>query len=214
MLMLLLTGCAKRDPWEGIPDPEATIELSNGSSMRFELYLHQAPNTVANFIELAQSGFYDGLQFFRVVPGVLVQTGDPRNDGTGHTDYAIQGEFAQNGIENNATHLRGAISMCRQEENFDSASSQFFIMLGSYPEYDGRYAAFGMIKDAESLAVLDALAYTNVDGNYTPVGAVPHIVTVSVNTFGYEYEAAKLPFPEATLTPEPDDGNGDEQTEE
>lgn len=198
----LLTGCGNRDPFKGIPDPEATIELSNGASLHFELYLHEAPNTVANFVELAQSGFYDGLEFFRIVPGVLVQSGDPRNNGTGHAEYAIQGEFAENGIENGISHVRGVISMCRQEADPDSASSQFFIMLGSYPEYNGKYAAFGMAQDTATLDALDALAYVNVDGNYAPVGPVPHIVTIEIDTHGYEYEAAKLEFPSTTRVPE------------
>ena len=195
-----LAGCGRKDPYEGIPNPVATIALSDGSSMRYELFLSEAPNTVANFVELANAGFYDGQRFFRIVPGVLVQSGDPRNNGTGQADYVIQGEFAENGIENSVSHTRGTISMCRQS-GYDTASSQFFIMQGTYPEYNGQYAAFGRATDSESLAVLDAIAFTSVDGNYVPVGAVPTIATIRVETYGYEYEAAKMDIPETTKKP-------------
>ncbi len=196
-----LAGCGRRSPYEGIPNPVATIELSNGSSMRFELFLQDAPNTVANFVELAKSGFYDDTSFFRIVPGVLVQGGDPRGNGTGRADHVIQGEFSENGIENAISHTRGTISMSRQSD-YDTASSQFFIMQGSYPEYNGKYAAFGRATDAESLAALDAIAATGVDGNYAPVGAVPRIVTITVETYGYNYEAAKRELPKTTKKPE------------
>ena len=196
-----LSVCKRnKDPFEGIPNPVATIELSNGSSMRFELFLPDAPNTVANFVELANAGFYDGQRFFRIVPGVLVQAGDPKNNGTGHAEHAIQGEFAENGIENSVSHTRGTISMSRQS-GYDTASSQFFIMQGTYPEYNGQYAAFGRATDPDSLRVLDAIASTSVDGNYVPVGAVPAITRIRVETYGYEYEAAKMDIPETTKKP-------------
>ena len=207
MLALMLTacglsGCGKNeDPFAGIPNPIATIELSDGTSMRLELFVQDAPNTVANFVELANAGFYDGNRFFRIVPGVLVQSGDPRNDGTGRAEHVIQGEFEDNGIENKVSHTRGTISMSRQTE-YDTASSQFFIMQGSYPEYNGRYAAFGRIMDQESLDVLDNIASTSVDGNYVPVGAAPSIVTIRVETYEYEYTAAKMGLPDTTKPPE------------
>ena len=142
-LVLALSACGKKeDPYAGISNPVATITLSDGRQMRFELKPAEAPNTVANFIELANSGFYDGLEIFRVVAGVLIQSGDPNNDGTGDPGYAIAGEFSENGFVNNLSHARGTISMCRQSD-YNSAGSQFFILQGSYPEYDGQYAAFG-----------------------------------------------------------------------
>ena len=197
-----LSGCGrKKEPFEGIPNPLATIELSDGRTMRFELFLAEAPNTVANFVELANDGFYDGVRFFRIVPGVLVQSGDPRNNGMGRAKHVIQGEFAENGIENTVSHTRGTISMSRQSD-YDTASSQFFIMQGTYPEYNGQYAAFGRATDSASLEVLESIASTGVDGNYTPVGAVPSIKTIRVETYGYEYEAAKMGLPEATKEPE------------
>lgn len=197
-----LSGCGgDEEPFAGIPNPVATIQLSNGQSMRFELFLADAPNTVANFVSLAESGFYDGLRFFRIVPGVLIQSGDPRNNGMGRADHVIQGEFAENGIENNVSHTRGTISMSRQS-GYDTASSQFFILQGSYPEYNGRYAAFGRAMDQESLDALDAIASTGVDGNYSPVGAAPSIVTIDVETYDYTYTPATMPLPDETKRPE------------
>jgi peptidyl-prolyl cis-trans isomerase B (cyclophilin B) len=194
-LLCTLTGCREQEsPLMGIPNPEVTIHLSNGNSMRFELFVQEAPNTVANFVELAKSGYYDGMSFFRVVPGVLVQSGDPRNNGTGHAGHVIQGEFSENGIENNVAHTRGTISMARQSE-YDTASSQFFIMQGNYPEFNGQYAAFGRATDADSLAALDAIASTPVDSNHYPVGPVPKIKSIDVETHGYKYEAATMEVP-------------------
>lgn len=197
MLLLagVLSGCTSNTPFQDIPNPVATIELSNGGEMRFELFVQDAPNTVANFVELANSGFYDGLRFFRIVPGVLVQTGDPNNSGTGNAGYTIQGEFSENGIENGVAHTRGTISMARQS-GLDTASCQFFIMQGNYPEYNGQYAAFGRATDAQSLEALDSIASTVVDSDYHPVGNALSIVRVRVDTQGYKYEAAKIELPE------------------
>ncbi|MBP3411351.1 MAG: peptidylprolyl isomerase [Clostridia bacterium] len=195
-LICTLTGCGQEEnPLAGIPNPEVTIHLSNGSDMRFELFVQEAPNTVANFVQLAKSGFYEGMTFFRVVPGVLIQSGDPRNNGTGNAGYLIQGEFAENGIENSVAHTRGTISMARQSD-YDTASSQFFIMQGNYPEYNGQYAAFGRATDEASLAAIDKIASTVVDSNYYPVGSVPTIKSIDVETHGYRYEAATMEIPE------------------
>ena len=150
---------------------------------------------MANFCELANSGYYNGLKFFRIVPGVLIQTGCKKGDGTGNAGHAIQGEFAENGIENPLSHTRGTIAMCRTA-HFDSASSQFFIMQGSYPEYDGQYAAFGKAMDAETLAAIDSIASVMVDSNYRALTMVPSIQTITVNTHGYTLEAATMDLPE------------------
>jgi len=131
------------------------------------------------------------MRFFRIVPGALVQTGDPNNNGTGGAGYTIQGEFRANGIENGIAHTRGTISMARQTE-YDTASSQFFIMQGNYPEYNGQYAAFGRAVDEASLDALDAIAATVVDSDHYPVGNVPKIESLRVETHGYKYEAAKI----------------------
>ncbi len=196
-LLLSLAGCSheeeEADPYEGIPDPVATITLSDGRVMRAELYLAQAPNTVANFIDLANSGFYDGLEIFRVVTGAFIQTGDPLNNGTGGPGYAIRGEFAENGYEGNTlSHTRGVLSMCHRVDEPDSAGSQFFIMQGSFPaDYDGKYAAFGKLMDDESLAVLDAVAGVMVDVNDRPL-VLTTIDTIRVDTHGYNFPFLKV----------------------
>ncbi len=187
-IILLLRMNVPQEPEETAPNPVATITMSDGGQMRFTLYPDQAPNTVANFIDLANRGYYDGLQFFRVVAGAFIQGGDPQNNGTGGPTYAIRGEFAENGFEQNTvSHMRGAISMSRLS-GYDTAGSQFFIMQGSYPEYDGRYAAFGSIDagDAQSLAVLDAIASQPTDGTYLPL-THQVIATIRVETFGADY---------------------------
>lgn len=194
LLICMLAGCGGENPLASIPNPIATIHLSDGQSIRLELFVQDAPNTVANFVELANSGFYDGMRFFRIVPGALVQSGDPNNNGTGNAGYTIQGEFKANGIENSLAHTRGTISMCRQS-GYDTASCQFFILQGNYPEYNGQYAAFGRAMDEASLAALDSLASTPVDGSYSPVGKIAKIESISVETHGYKYEAAKIELP-------------------
>ena len=196
MMLVLLTGCSQNpDIYATTPNPIATITLSDGQVMRFELDFQAAPNTVANFCELAASGYYNGLEFFRIVPGVLIQTGCKVGDGTGNAGHAIQGEFAENGIENPLTHSRGTIAMCRTAD-FDSASSQFFIMQGSYPEYDGKYAAFGKAMDEATLTAIDSIASVMVDSNYRALTMVPSIQTITVNTHGYTLEAAKMDLPD------------------
>ena len=207
LLLLSLTGCGREeeepDPYADVPNPVATITLSNGGEMRAELYLSQAPNTVANFISLANSGFYDGLEIFRVAPGAFIQTGDPQNNGTGGPGYAIRGEFSANGYAGNTlSHTRGVLSMCRTDD-YDSAGSQFFIMQGSYPaEYDGYYAAFGKLMDDESLAALDAVASVQVDSNYRPL-VVVKIESIRVDTHGYSFSFVKVGEEEETAEPTP-----------
>lgn len=191
VLLLLLAACGKEDPYEGVPDPIATITLEDGREMHILLDLKQAPNTVANFVSLAQSGFYDGLTFFRVVPGVFAQTGDPNGDGTGTPGYTIRGEFRLNGVENDVTHTRGAVSMARVVDEPDSGGSQFFLMQGSYPSYDGNYAGFGRLIDDGSYAVLDSVCNVKVDVHYRPL-IETRIRSVRVDTFGYSYEPVKI----------------------
>lgn len=187
-IILLLNLGGPKEPEEVVPNPVATITMSDGSKMRFTLYPDQAPNTVANFIKLANRGFYDGQQFFRIVAGVFIQGGDPQNNGTGDPGYAIKGEFAENGFtQNTVSHMRGAISMARPS-GYDTAGSQFFIMQGSYPEYDGRYAAFGSIdaNDAVSLDTLDAIGSQATDSTYLPLTRQV-IATIRVETFEADY---------------------------
>ena len=185
---LLLVACGEpKNPYAEIEqNPVATITLTDGSQMRFELYPQQAPNTVANFVKLANGGFYDNQQIYRVVSNVLIQSGDPNNDGTGDPGYYIRGEFSENRFKGNTlSHMRGTISMARKSD-YDTGGSQFFIMEGSYPEYDGYYAAFGRIMDAESLNVLDDIGSRPVDGSYRPLEKIV-IQRIRVETFEAEY---------------------------
>ena len=202
IIALLLTGCGgAKNPYEDIENnPIATITLRNGGKMVFELYPQIAPNTVANFVKLANDGFYDydavvngrtqHMEIFRVASNVLIQSGDPHNDGTGDPGYYIKGEFDANGFKNSLSHMRGTISMARKKD-YNTGGSQFFIMQGSYPEYDGWYAAFGMIQDEESLAVLDAIGSTPVDGNNQPIDRI-FIDKIRVETFDVDYEPVTL----------------------
>ena len=192
ILLLSLAGCGheeeEADPYEGVPDPVATITLSDGRVMRAELYLAQAPNTVANFIDLANSGFYDGLEIFRVVTRAFIQTGDPLNNGTGGPGYAIRGEFSSNGVENDLSHVRGVLSMARSSAN-DSAGSQFFIMHADSDYLDGNYAAFGMVLGG--LDTVDVIASVPTDSNDKP-RTEQVMRTVYVETYGKTYTFTKL----------------------
>ncbi len=190
--LLLLAGCQQSaEEEEPAPNPVATFTMSDGKQMRFVLRPDMAPNTVANFITLANKGYYDGQRFFRVVSGAFIQAGDPHNDGTGDPVYAIKGEFSANGFKQNTlSHVRGTLSMSRQS-GYDTAGSQFFILHYSYPEYDGKYAAFGTIQDEDSLAVLDALATQPVDGSFRPLTAEV-IASIRVETYEAEYEPVTL----------------------
>lgn len=125
--------------------PLVTIEMENGAQIQIELYPDVAPNTVANFVYLARQGFYDGLIFHRVVPGFVIQGGDPTGTGFGGPGYTIFGEFTSNGFENNLSHTRGVVSMARLGNDPNSAGSQFFIVLQDATHLNGDYAAFGRV---------------------------------------------------------------------
>ena len=184
---LLLAGCLSALAEEN-RNPVATIEMENGGVITVELYPDVAPNTVANFVELANAGFYDGVIFHRVIAGFVIQGGDPTGTGMGGPGYAIKGEFAANGIENDLSHTRGVISMARSM-NPDSAGSQFFIMHQDYTGLDGQYAAFGQV--LEGMDVVDAIATTATDANDRPLEEQV-IKSVRVETQGVTYEAEKI----------------------
>lgn len=133
----------------------ASIEVEDRGTIEVALNANVAPITVANFCRLANEGFYDGLTFHRVIEGFMIQGGDPNGDGTGGSEQCIKGEFTQNGVSNPISHVRGTISMARSSE-FDSASSQFFIMHATNTSLDGKYAAFGNV--TSGLEVVDAIA--------------------------------------------------------
>lgn len=122
-----------------------TITMNNGDVIKGELYPDKAPKTVANFEKLANEGFYDGLNFHRVIPGFMIQGGDPKGNGTGGPGYSIPGEFKSNCFaQNDLKHTRGVLSMARAQDP-NSAGSQFFIMHADSPWLDGEYAAFGKV---------------------------------------------------------------------
>ena len=165
-------------------NPIFTIEMENGMTMKGELYPDVAPNSVANFIELANSGFYDGVIFHRVIPGFMIQGGDPLGRGTGGPGYCIKGEFARNGFANPLRHTRGVLSMARSMMP-NSAGSQFFIMVDDAPHLDGQYAAFGKV--TEGMDVVDAIARTPRSMFNDKPTHEQKMKTVTVETFGVEY---------------------------
>lgn len=133
------------------------IVVKGFGSIKIDLDWEAAPNTCANFVELARSGFYDGLTFHRIIKHFMIQGGDPQGQGFGGPGYSIKGEFKQNGVDNNHKHSRGAISMARAMDP-DSAGSQFFICDNDDFFLDGQYATFGQVHDDASLKVVDAIA--------------------------------------------------------
>ena len=170
-------------------NPVVTIEMENGGVIKAELYPEIAPNTVNNFISLVKKGFYDGVIFHRVIPGFMIQGGDPNGVGTGGPGYTIKGEFTRNGFKNDLKHDRGVLSMARTMAP-NSAGSQFFIMHDKAPHLDGQYAAFGKV--TEGLDVVDAIAAVACDYNDKPTQP-QRMKHVTVETFGEEYpEPQKL----------------------
>lgn len=171
-------------------NPIVTITMKDGGVIKAELYPDIAPISVENFIKLAGNGFYNGLIFHRVIPGFMIQGGDPDGIGTGGPGYSIKGEFASNGFENNLKHTEGVLSMARSMFP-DSAGSQFFLMHKTSPHLDGDYAAFGKV--IEGLEIVDKIAQTPTDFRDKPL--TPQVMkTVTVETFGVEYpEPEKLP---------------------
>ena len=169
-------------------NPTFTIIMKNGGAMRGELYPDTAPVSAANFIHLANSGFYDGLIFHRVIPGFMIQGGDPTGTGSGGPGWRIAGEFAANGVENPLQHDRGVLSMARSSHP-DSAGSQFFVMVARSPHLDGNYAAFGRV--TEGMEAADAVVGTKTGPGDRPV-APQEIETVRVETFGEEYPHQKI----------------------
>ena len=169
-------------------NPIVTIEMENGGVIKAELYPEIAPNTVANFVSLVGAGFYDGLIFHRVIPGFMIQGGDPQGTGMGGPGYSIKGEFARNGFrQNNLRHTRGVLSMARSMMP-NSAGSQFFIMHANAPQLDGDYAAFGIV--LEGMEVVDQIANTPTGFQDRPVQD-QRIKRATVDTDGVEYKVEK-----------------------
>jgi peptidyl-prolyl cis-trans isomerase B (cyclophilin B) len=164
-------------------NPIVTFKMQNGSIIKVELYPDIAPNTVHNFISLANKGFYDGLTFHRVIRGFMIQGGDPEGTGMGGPGYCIKGEFTYNDYKNDLKHEAGVISMARSQHP-DSAGSQFFIMHKDSPHLDGSYASFGKV--IEGMDTVNTIAETKVNYSDTPLKAQV-IENITVETFGVTY---------------------------
>ena len=154
------------------------IQVKDYGTIKAELDGDAAPITVANFLKLAESGFYDGLTFHRIIDGFMIQGGDPKGNGTGGADKTIKGEFSQNGVENKLSHVRGTLSMARSQD-MDSASSQFFIVQSDCTYLDGQYAAFGTV--TEGMELVDKICKdTPVQDNNGTVSAADQPVIESI----------------------------------
>lgn len=181
-ICILGTGCALAEE-EVLSNPLVTMDLGELGIMEIELYPEIAPNTVNNFIYLVQKGFYDGLTFHRVIPGFMIQGGDPTGTGSGGCGYSIAGEFKSNGFKNDLSHERGVISMARTNDP-NSAGPQFFIMVEKAPHLDGNYAAFGRV--IKGIEVADKIVNAPRNRSDRP-NEEQIIVKMTVNTFGVDY---------------------------
>ena len=186
LLLSVLSACGDKK------NPMATLTLEDGDEILIYLYPDKAPNTVANFITLANSGFYDGLTFHRVVEDFIMQGGDPNADGTGGPGYTIEGEFADNGFKKNDIKMEaGVIAMARFSSNgentveaYNSAGSQFFILMKDKEDLQGQYAAFGKV--FSGLNVLQKLSMCEVNSNDKPREDIV-IQSIRVDTYGVDY---------------------------
>lgn len=168
--------------------PVFVITMADGQTMRGELYPEAAPQSVGNFIDLANSGYYDGVTFHRVVPGFVIQGGDPTGTGSGYSGWRIMGEFASNGVQNDIKHEVGVLSMARAQD-YNSGSSQFFIVTGEASFLDGEYAAFGRVTEGMETA----LAIEGVDRDASDRPLKEQVIeSIRVETFGGTYPFEKL----------------------
>ena len=189
--LILLTGCGKR-----VENPIVTMEISDYGTIKIELYPKYAPNTVANFVNLVESGFYNDNTFHRLVPGFVLQGGDPDGDGTGGPGYTIKGEFSENGyVKNTLKHDKGVVSMARTNMP-NSAGSQFFIVLDDtktiHASLDNKYAAFGKV--IEGMDIIENIE-KNAAVKDNQTGKLKKNITIknaTVDTFGKEYSVKKI----------------------
>lgn len=184
--MLTISACGTKEtpkPTEQVSENllkgkhHAVIDVKDYGTIELELDADTAPITVTNFVELAKDGFYDGLTFHRNIEDFMIQGGDPNGNGTGGSKHTIKGEFSANGVENNIKHERGVISMARSQD-YDGASSQFFIMYEKASHLDGQYAAFGKV--TKGLDVLDKLEKVKAIDNNGSVEASQQPVINSI----------------------------------
>lgn len=190
MCLFLLTGC-KDKPKE---NPIVTMTIENYGEIKMELYPKIAPNTVANFVNLIEEGFYDGNNFHRLVKDFCLQGGDPTATGTGDAGYKIKGEFSINGHTNKLSHTKGILSMARATD-YNSAGSQFFIVLSDNHtlDLDGKYAGFGKV--TKGMDIIGEIANTDFEYSDEANGILekPLIIEkVTVDTKGYEYKVKKI----------------------
>jgi peptidyl-prolyl cis-trans isomerase B (cyclophilin B) len=188
LVLILPIGCIRKKETLPEQNPVATMEIEGWGTVKIELYPAEAPNTVYNFIELADKGFYDGLTFHRIIENFMIQGGDPAGDGTGGPGYRIKGEMANNGHSNQLLHEKGVISMARSPVGFDTAGSQFFITVDEQPGLDGDYAVFGKV--IEGLDVVIDISKVDTDIYDRPYEDVV-IKSIEVETFGFSYPKAK-----------------------
>ena len=187
---LALVGCSSnnnnvdevRTPPKELP--VATIEFKDFGSVDIELYPHIAPNTVDNFISLANSGFYDGLTFHRIIKDFMIQGGDPDGTGMGGPGYSIKGEFTDNKFKNDLAHTEGVVSMARSQSN-NSAGSQFFIVTKEAPHLDGQYASFGKV--INGMDIIHNIENVETDSNDKPIKDVI-VESIKVDTKGIDYK--------------------------
>ena len=187
--ILFISGCSDKKPTE---NPIVTMTIKDYGDIKIELYPDIAPNTVANFVNLTEKGFYDNNTIHRVQKGFVIQGGDPTGTGSGGPGYTIKGEFAANGIENDLKHTRGVISMARGDKK-NSAGCQFFIMLGDADYLDGQYAAFGKI--IEGMEVIENIENTDFEITNSYLGVIKTPLTIektTVDTKGFNYKVKKI----------------------
>lgn len=196
-VLIIFTGCsAKKEVKEPEisekdikkENPIVTIETNDKEKILIELYPNIAPNTVNNFVSLINKGYYDGLDFHRVIPGFMIQGGDPDGNGSGGPGYGIKGEFEKNGIKNDIEHTRGIISMARSTDP-DSAGSQFFIVVEDSSHLNGEYAGFGKV--IEGMEAVDKIVNSERDKNDKPLK--PQIIKkVTVDLMGEKYNEPEI----------------------
>lgn len=187
---LALVGCSSKAP---VSDevrtppkelPIATIVVKDFGTIEAELYPHIAPNTVNNFISLANSGFYDGLTFHRIIKDFMIQGGDPEGTGMGGPGYSIYGEFTKNKFKNDLAHTEGVLSMARSQSK-NSAGSQFFIVTKDAPHLDGQYASFGKV--IKGMDIVHKIENVQTDSSDKPINDVI-IESIKVDTKGIDYK--------------------------
>ncbi|PRR83259.1 peptidylprolyl isomerase [Clostridium vincentii] len=169
-------------------NPIVTINVENRGVIKAELYPEIAPNTVNNFIDLINKGFYDGLIFHRVIPGFMIQGGCPEGSGMGNPGYSIKGEFSRNGFKNELKHKKGVLSMARAMDP-NSAGSQFFLMVNDSPHLDDQYASFGKV--IEGIEIADEIVNTKRNRDDRPAED-QLIKSMTVETFGETYKQPEI----------------------